>query len=335
MTTIRDIATKANTSIATVSRVINNQSGFSQETKERVEKVIEEREYEPNAIARGLIKNKTNTIGVMFPNIASMLTSELLNGIENVAQSRNFSIIVSYTYSSPERTMEYLKTLKEKRIDGLIFTSDFLTDKYISYMKKMNIPIVLLSTITTKAQLPFVKVDDFKASYAAVEYLINKGHTKIALLSGNPEDTIAGEPRIAGYKKALQDHHLPCKDNQIAYGYDFNFQDGKNNLGKLLSQFPEMTAIFAASDEMAVGAIASAHERNILIPDELSIIGYDNILISEMASPSLTTVGQPLFDMGCTAANLLFKKINNEELIETEVYLPYKIVERNSVQKLN
>lgn len=331
MVTVRDVALKANTSIATVSRVINNQAGYSEATKKRVHQAIKELGYESNGVARSLIKNKTNTIGVIFPNIASMITYELLNGIENIAQSRNYSVIVCYTYSHPERTMEYLKTLKEKRVDGLIFTSENLTDEYINYIKKMNIPVVLLSTISKERDFPFVKVDDYKASYAAVEYLIHKGHENIGMLSGNPEDPISGDPRIKGYKQALMDHNLSQKSNQIVAGCDFSFKDGRTNLPILLKKFPEITAIFAASDEMAAGAITAAHEKNIRLPEELSIMGYDNILISEMVYPPLTTVGQPLHEMGYTATKMLFKQIDNEELEESEIYLPFEIIERGSV----
>ncbi|WP_034551064.1 LacI family DNA-binding transcriptional regulator [Carnobacterium funditum] len=335
MVTIRDVALKAQTSIATVSRVINNKPGFSEETKQKVQQAMKELDYETNEIARSLITNKTNTIGVIVPNIASMLTHDLLNGIENLSQSRKYSIIVCYTYSNQERTMEYLKTLKEKRVDGIIFTSENLTDENIKYIKKINIPIVLLSTFSEKYKLPFVKVDDYQASYAAVEYLIGKGHKNIGMLSGDPNDKISGEPRIRGYKEALKDHHLFYNEERIIVGNNFSFEDGRSNVVTLLENFPEMTAIFSASDEMAAGAIATAHEKKINIPEELSIIGYDNILVSQMVYPPLTTIEQPLYDMGYTAAEMLFHQIDEKELINKEVYLPFKIIERKSVKVID
>lgn len=331
MTTIKDVAKRANTSIATVSRVLNNKDGFSEEMRLKVLQAAEELGYESNAIARSLIKKKTDTIGVVFPNISSLITYEMLNGIEEVAHEHDYSVIVSYSYSNPERMLKALKTFKEKRVDGLLFASEILTDDYYEYIESMDIPTVLISTKSSKYQLPYVKVDDFDAAYAATNYLIERGHKEIGMLCGNPEDPIAGTPRLAGYKKALRDASLPVEDRKVIYGVDYSFEDGRKNLPLLLERFPEMTALFAASDEMAVGAIRAAHKRNMTLPDELSIVGYDNILISEMVTPPLTTVAQPLQEMGYTATEMLFDSIRHETKKGQQVILPFQIMERSSV----
>lgn len=333
MTTVKDVAQLAETSIATVSRVLNNQEGFSEATRKRVMDACETLGYESNAIARSLKKMKTRTIGVVFPNISSMLTNEFLNGIEEIAHEKNYSVIVSYSYSDTERMLKSLKTFQEKRVDGIIFASEDLKDKYYNYIQKMKIPLVLLSTSSEEYDVPSVKVDDFKASYAAVEYLIQHGHSEIGLLAGNSSDTVTGIPRFEGYKQALEDNDLTFEPRKVAYGHDYSFEDGQNLLPILLKQYPEMTAMFAMSDSIAVGAISKAHQLNILIPSQLSIIGFDNIIISQMVTPSLTTVAQPLIQMGSTAAELLLKLIHKTQIDDKHLLLPFKIIERDSVSK--
>lgn len=332
--TISDVANKANTSIATVSRVLNNQTGYSEETRKKVLKVVDELGYEYNAIARSLKLNKTNTIGVIVPNISSMVTHDLLDGVEEVSNNKGYSAIVSYTYSNDERKKKSLKTLKEQRVDGLLFISDYLDDDDYIYLKNMGIPVVLVSTLSEKHSLPYVKTDDYAAAFGAVEYLISKGHQEIGMLSGDINDPISGITRLNGYKAALKEADIPIEERKIAYGIDYNFNDGKQKLKELLEKYPEMTALFVASDEMAAGVIAAAHELDIKIPEELSVIGYDNILISQMVWPALTTVSQPLTEMGNKATEMLLKLIEDGNTEVESIILPYQIVERSSVYKL-
>lgn len=333
MTTIEDVAKKANTSIATVSRVLNNKKGFSDETKQRVLEAVNETGYESNAIARSLKNKKTNTIGVIIPNISSMLSSEILKGIEEFANAHDYNVIVSYTYSDPVKVMKALKTFHEQRVDGLIFTSDPLKKEYYTSIEKMGIPVVLVATESKEFQVPFIKVNDFEATITAVNYLIDQGHTEIGMLSGAPEDPIAGKPRIEGYKEALKKAGLEVDLQKIKSHESFGYEDGKETLKSLINQSPEVTAVFAASDEMAAGAIKLAHEMGIDIPGQLSIIGYDNIFLGEVIWPALTTVAQPLQKMGLGATRLLVDLIKGNYKTEKQVYISHEIVERESVKR--
>lgn len=335
MVTIEDVAKLANTSIATVSRVMNNKSGYSKETKKRVTEAIESLGYESNAIARSLKRNKTNTIGVLVPNVSSMLSNKILNGIEDYASSHNYSVLTSYSYSKPDKVMRSLKTFQEQRVDGLIFVSDDLTDRYYDYILKMDIPMVMAANEDNRYPLSFVKVDDFKAVYDAVSYLIKMGHRKIGMISGHPSEPIAGKVRIEGYKKALADADIEIDEGKIIYRNDFNFESGREIFEEMTKKYPDTTAIFAASDELAVGALNKANELNVKVPEDISIIGYDNIPISTMVWPALTTVSQPLEEIGYEATKELLRQIEEEKESDLHCYKTHEIVERASVKKIN
>lgn len=330
--TIKDVAKKANVSIATVSRILNNKPGYSKKTKEKVLQVIEELGYHPNAVARGLINKRTHTIGVLFPALSSTLVTDLLSGIEKAASAQGSSVIVCHTESNGEKTMKYLNLLNEKRIDGIIFTSAPLKDEYYQYIEKMKVPMVLLATESFNHLIPYVKVNDYHAAYTATQYLIQKGHTKIGMISGNKDDMISGKPRIDGFIQVLKDHNISLNEENIIYSEAFSFQDGVIGLKSLLSRNPEITAIFAASDEIAIGALSSAYQLGIKVPEELSIIGYDNLNLAEMSIPPLTTLGQPLVEMGEVAGNMLLKMLETGEMVESQI-MNHKVIERMSVKE--
>ncbi|MGD6878176.1 LacI family DNA-binding transcriptional regulator [Bacillus infantis] len=330
--TIKDVAKKANVSIATVSRILNDQPGYSEKTKIKVMQVIEQLGYQPNAVARGLINKRTHTIGVLFPKLSSTLATDLLDGIEKAANENGSSVIVCHTESNGEKTMNYLQLLIEKRVDGIIFASEILKDEYYQYVKKAKMPIVLLSTESYIFPVPYVKVNDFSAAYSAAKYLIDKGHSLIGMISGNKADIVAGKPRIDGFQRALIDHGLPCEDKNIVNSRAFGFQDGLVGLRKMLGQFPEATAIFAASDEIAMGILSAAFELGIKVPEELSVIGYDNLSLAEMTIPPLTTIGQPLVKMGEMSAQMLFDILKTGETPESRI-VPHKVIERLSVKE--
>ena len=337
MITIKDVAKKANVSIATVSRVLNNKTGYSEKTKLKVKKAIEELSYESNAIARSLKNKKTNTIGVLVPNVSSMLSNEILSGIEEFAHTNDYSVLTSYTYSDPKKVIKSLKTFNEQRVDGLIFVSDFFLPEYYEYIRERNIPIVLTAAESADYPVSFVKVDDFKASYDAVSYLISKGHKNIGMISANPEmhPTDAGKSRLGGYKKALRDANIIPENHRIVFCDDFTFPIGKKKLKELINSAPDITAVFASSDDLAVGALNMAYELGIQVPEEISIIGYDNILITEMVWPPLDTVSQPLKTMGYESTKELIKKIEDPKRKVNHQYIDHEIIERKSVAILN
>ncbi|CAI3215796.1 LacI family DNA-binding transcriptional regulator [Clostridium neonatale] len=330
--TIKDVATRANVSVATVSRVVNNLDGYSDETKEKVLEAIKELGYQRNAIARGLVTKTTKTIGVLIPIVSAYLYAEILNGIEEKANENGYGIFLCNTGVNGVRAINYIKMLGERQVDAIIVVSLTINDEYYNLLNSLKIPYILVSTLSYKYKIPYIKVDDQQAAYTATQFLIEKGHTKIALISGGKEDKISGITRVNGYRNALQDYDININEYIIKYG-DFTYNSGIMCMEDLLQEKEDFTAVFATSDEMALGALSVMHRNKIEVPEKISIIGYDNTLIAQMSNPPLTTVAQPLYEMGVKA----FAKILS--VLETgnsgdNVILSHKIVERETVKLL-
>jgi LacI family transcriptional regulator len=322
---ISDVAKKAGVSSATVSRIINNLSGYSENTRKKVQQAINELGFKPNAVARGLVISKTHTIGVLMPSLSSRFSFKLLKGIEKVAHERGYSVIVCNTDRNGERTMEYLRILSEKRVDGILFISEWMEKEYGDYLMELKIPVALVATETEDFPFPSVKTDDYQASRGAVRYLIEQGHRKIGLITGRPEDKIAGYPRIRGYEDALTEAGIPSNPLSISYG-DFHYNSGIESMNELLDRSPGLTAVFCTSDEMALGALSALRSYGVKVPEEISIMGYDDTQDAEMAYPTLTTVHQPIEEMGERAMDLLLSRDKNESVV-----FRYSICKRDSV----
>lgn len=326
--TIKDIAKEANVSTATVSRIINGLDGYTEETKIKVLKVIDKLGYN-----RTVVGLETKTVGVLLPDIATNFYASILKGIEDVAHVNNYSVIICNTGIDGWRTLDYIKVLEQRKVDSIITIGLRISEEYYNALEKSKIPYIQISTISYRYQIPYIKVDSQQASYAATKYLIDNGHKKIAMISGEAKDVDSGHHRIFGFKQALEDNNLDVNPKLIKYG-DFTYESGIECMRELLKGEDEFTAIFAASDDMAVGALSVAYENNINIPNELSIIGYDNTRVSAMSIPPLTTIGQPLYEMGQKGMTMIIKAIENNEKLES-IIMPYSIIKRRTVKNIN
>lgn len=325
--TIKDVAKSAGVSAATVSRILNGQPGYTDATRRRVVGIIQQLGYQRNALARGLVRKQTQTLGVLLPSVSSRFANELLAGLEGEAHDRNYSAIICNTDRNGRRTAEYLRVLSEKQVDGIVFTSEFLTAEYEHLVKELSVPIVLVATMSHYHPIPYVRVDDRLAAFSAVRYLVDKGHSHVGMISGTREDPVAGKPRVDGFVQALAESGLEPDDSLVVYG-DFHFESGRDAADELLGSHPELTAIFAASDEMAVGVISAAWRRGLRVPHDLSVIGYDDTRDAVMTTPPLTTVHQPIAEMGAIAVQMLIEKSTESRI------LPSHITERESVREL-
>jgi len=330
MVTIKDVARHAKVSITTVSRVLNEtEHAVSPDTKERVLKSIQELGFYPNAMARGLHLNKTKTIGLIIQDISNPYYPSIVRGVEDSAQALGYTVILANAYRSRDRTTKYLNVLREKRVDGIIFTGggfvkDAVEDKFFD---RTHISTVVIGK-SCNAKLPSVQVNNIQASREACEYLIEKGHRKIVTITG-PEDSTTAIDRLEGYYQALRKYGIEPDQDWIIQG-NFEFESGY----KAVESFPEIgkdkiTALFAHNDMMAIGAMKGLQEKGLKVPGDVAVMGFDNIPLTSFVTPGLSTVTVPVYELGRTAMKILSDmQIGNE--ISRITTLPTKLTRRQS-----
>lgn len=328
--TIKDIAKASGVSTATVSRVINHLGGYSKEVESNILKIAKEMGYRKNENAISLVKKETKTIGVIMPDVATSFYGNIVNGIEDKAFEKGYSVILTHAGVEGKRLQESLILMAERRVDGLIIFSLNLTQQDILTIQSLDIPLLLLSSKAENSQIPYIKVDDYTASYTAVDYLVSNGHTRIGLAGVNKNDLIAGKPRIKGYLNALKNNHIEPDLSLIKQG-DFSFESGKAAMNDYINQNQEVTAVFCVSDETALGVLSACYTLNLNVPNDISVIGYDNSTVSEMSIPPLTTIAQPFYDMGSIGCDSLIRAIKTGEMINSQI-IPFKLVKRSSVK---
>ncbi|TMW72338.1 LacI family DNA-binding transcriptional regulator [Alteribacter natronophilus] len=331
--TMKDVARMAEVSMSTVSRVLNNPESVHAEKRQRVLKVIEAENYHPNALARGLVYKRTQSLGVLLPDISNGYVAEVIRGMEDTANSHGHSLILCNTDMNRERMLKYLRVLKEKQVDGIIFMSEPVTGELNDLFTELQLPVVLASTQSLEYNLPSVKVDDEQAAYDAAVYLIEKGHRKIGMISGPTFDVISGATRYYGFQRAVNEKLGSRADGMVEFGH-YRFEDGYIAMKRLYGRKPDITAVFAASDEMAVGAITYLREKGMRVPGDVSVMGYDNTKFASMYTPKLTTVAQPMYEIGSTAVEKMIDRLDGEVSGDERTYLSHKIVERESVAEI-
>lgn len=303
--TIRDVARRAGVSIGTVSRVINGHPLVSEATRQRVLQAIAELNYRPDAVARSLVSARTHTVGLVLPDITSPFYPELVRGVEDVARAHGYTVILVNTDLQAERELRVLEALHDKRVDGLIFISADVTDGHLHAFARLGLPVVLAATRAPRDELPAVIIDNVAAARGAVAHLIRvHGHRRVGLISGPLSDRIAGKTRFEGYVLALREAGLPFLPELVEEG-NYREPDGYRAAQRLLDLPEPPTAIFAASDEMAVGALNAALDRGLHVPADVALVGFDGIALADMVRPRLTTVVQPIYETGATAMRRL------------------------------
>jgi LacI family transcriptional regulator len=329
--TIYDVAREAGVSMATVSRVVNGNPNVKPLTRKKVLAAIERLGYRPNAVARGLASKKTTTVGVIIPDISSLFFSELARGIEDIATMYKYNIILCNSDQRMEKELQLINTLLEKQVDGLLFMGAEIKEDHLQAFTSAQVPIVLAATRDADNTLPSVTIDHFHAAYDATKALIEHGHKRIAMITGPINDPLGGLMRYEGYKKALADAGISHDEKLVAHGNYF-YESGLRTAGEFLKLSDPPTAIFAASDEMAIGAIHAVQDAGLNVPGDIEVIGHDNIRLVEMVRPRLTSVVQPMYDIGAVAMRLLTKYMNNEHVEEHVVLLPHRIEYRESTR---
>ncbi|TVX94189.1 catabolite control protein A [Paenibacillus agilis] len=332
--TIYDVAREAGVSMATVSRVVNNNPNVKPQTRKKVYEAIERLGYRPNAVARGLASKKTTTVGVVIPDISNSIFAEISRGIEDIANMYHYNIILCNADKKKEKEIRVINTLLEKQVDGLLFMGGVITEDHIQAFRTASVPIVLCATRDENGTMPSVDIDHEAAAFDAVNTLIRHGHREIAMISGTLQDPANGYARFQGYKRALERAGIEYKEDMVRIG-NYRYESGVEAMQYFLGLKKRPTAIFSATDEMAIGAIHSIQDGGLKVPDDFSIISVDNIRMASMVRPQLTTVAQPMYDIGAVAMRLLTKLMKKENVEQSQVILQHEIIHRLSISHVN
>jgi LacI family transcriptional regulator len=329
--TIYDVAREANVSMATVSRVVNGNPNVKPATRKKVMEVIDRLGYRPNAVARGLASKKTTTVGVIIPDIASPFFAELARGIEDIATMYKYNIILSNSDQNIEKELHLLNTMLGKQVDGIVFMGGNIKAEHVEEFKKSPVPIVLAGSIEESGEIPSVNIDYEQASFDAVSAFIEKGHKEIAFVIGPLHEPINKDKKLEGYKKALNKAGIEYKEELVVEG-DYTYDSGLEAIERILELDTKPTAILVGSDEMALGVVHGAFDRGYSVPDDFEVISSDNTRLTLMVRPQLTTIVQPLYDIGAVAMRLLTKYMNKEKVDENIVVLPHRVENRKSTK---
>ena len=328
--TIKDVAKKAGVSISTVSRVINDSKPVTDEVKQKVLDVIKETGYVPNPLARSLVTKKSQLIGVIVPEVSDSFVSELVNGIEEVAKMYDYDILLANTYSNKEQELKSINLLRAKQVEGIVMMSWNVDEEHLEYIQNCRVPAVYVSKTARNYDVYSVSISNTDATYDMTKYLIDKGHKKIAFMMTSEDDTALEAERYLGFEKAMQDNALNI-DKSLVKNAGTTYKHGYDKMKEILDEGNVPEAVFVTGDEAAIGALNAICDAGYRVPEDISIAGFNDAKIASMYRPKLTTVHQPLYDMGAVAIRMVIKMIDKEVLENKKVELPYKIVERESV----
>ncbi|MFJ7637587.1 catabolite control protein A [Peribacillus sp. NPDC097264] len=329
--TIYDVAREANVSMATVSRVVNGNPNVKPATRKKVADVINRLGYRPNAVARGLASKKTTTVGVVIPDISSIFFAELARGIEDIASMYKYNIILSSSDENIDKEFHLLNTMLGKQVDGIVFMSGNITDEHVKEFKNSPVPIVLAGSVEESGQVPSVNIDYEAAAFDAVMSFAKNGHKRIGYVSGNLSAPI-NEKKLTGYKQGLKEAGLSFDESLLVEG-DYTYDSGIESFDKFLEAEDRPTAIIVGADEMALGIVHAAQDKGFNVPGDFEVISFDNTRLTLMVRPQITTIVQPLYDIGAVSMRLL-TKLMNQELVEGQekVILPHRIEKRQSTK---
>lgn len=323
---IRDVADKTGVSVATVSRVLNGSANVRNETKERVLEAIREMRYTPNSLGRNLRTERTKTILVCVQSLANPFYAEIIKGIEHGAVRDDYCVFVCESYSSAKRYKRFVEDIKSKRADGIIVISP---DSKESVQYFANVPTVVCCEADQTLDCDFVTIDDRQAGYAAVNRLITSGKTRIVCL-GNQK--VSGTLRFAGYKAALENSGI-ARQPALEFDSVYQYQEAYDCIKELLESGEPFDGVFALSDILATAAVNCLVAHGKRVPQDVGVIGFDNLIFAQMCSVPLTTIRQPCYEMGLQAYKMLIEKLESGEdpAHRQQIFMPHNLIVRSSV----
>lgn len=329
--TIAGIARLANVSHMTVSRVLNEKGLVAKETAERVRKIINEVGYQPNLIARSLTSKQSMLIGVSIPRTESILDeyiAQVLSGVLTIIKDNNYRVMLFLMDLDREQDTLYVDIIRRNMIDGLLLFKTKVDDPKLTVLAKSGCSFVLINHKKIDEEYNFIDTRNEQGAQMAVEYLYELGHRSIAFIAGSLNETNARD-RLEGFRKAMKDFGLPCRDNCIVYG-DFNRDKAYKEVGKLLALEDRPSAIFSSDDYMAIAAMQRIKDAGLSVPKDIAVIGFDNIELSDHVQPALTTIQQPLQELGIKSMELLLDLINGRQKTPIHQFLDVNLIKRQS-----
>lgn len=324
--TIYDVAREARVSMATVSRVVNGNQNVKPETRNKVNEVIKKLNYRPNAVARGLASKRTTTVGVIIPDISNVYYSQLARGLEDIATMYKYHSIIYNSDNDPEKEKEIFNNLLSKQVDGIIFLGGTISEEIKDLINQSSVPVVVSGTNGKDDHIASVNIDFKQAAEEATQHMIEKGAKKFALVGGDYSKK-AQDDVLQGLTKVLNQHHLEL-DEALHFSGKESYKEGIKAFEKLQNNMPD--AILSISDEQAIGILHSALDAGVNVPEDLQILSFNNTRLVEMVRPQLSSVIQPLYDIGAVGMRLLTKYMNEEDIEEPNVILPHRIEYRGT-----
>jgi LacI family transcriptional regulator len=327
MATIKDIARQAGVAPSVVSRALNNKYGVKETTREIIQKIAQEMDYYPNIAARSLVTRKTGTIGIMMADISEPYYSQIIKGMEYVASQTGYTLLFSNSYESIEHNRVLQKMIFAERVDGLVIVGSNIQEKnFVLTLLEQEIVFVLIERNFSDSRVNCVWVDNTEGAYLATKHLIEKGHRKIAHIAGNMYYQVSLD-RIEGYKKALKEAEISLSEEWIISG-NFVSQDAYVAMKELLRH--QCTAVFVANDAMAYGALQAISEAGLTVPDDISVVGFDDLEFSALTNPPLTTIRQPRYEMGKKSLEILVANLQGARNESVKACLTPELVLRQS-----
>lgn len=330
--TIKDVAKAANVSITTVSRVLNGQSeGVGESTKEKVLQIAKQLNYTPNIVAKSMVTNRTQCIGLLIPDVMDPFFQNVVRGVEDSAYNKNYSVYICNTDYKTDKFKSYIDIMLQKNTDGMLITGspEMLGNQMCEVLSGEK--MIILDRFVKDSRWAQVYMDNEKSAYEATSYLVHNGHKKIGVISG-PKYINSAERCLQGYKRALSEHRI-FFDESLIYYTDIGVLNSLQPSEDLIKKH-KVTAIFCLHDQLALGVYKAAESLSLSIPDDVSVIGFGDIELSLAVSPSLTTVRQPWYNTGFTASEILMNWIKFNTKPCEQVKLSNTLIVRDSVKKL-
>lgn len=330
--TIYDIAREAGVSIATVSQVINGKGKISEKRRAEIMEIMERLHYQPSAIAAALTGKQTYTLGLLVPDISNPYFAELARAVEDRSRQLGYSVVICSTDNKDERVERYLNLLQQKRVDGMMIGTGIDNAEILSPLLQQSIPVALIARHMPSLSVHTVTIDDILGGRLAAEHLLELGHTRVAVLS-EPSKVSSSQERVRGFREALIKAGYTLEPNQIRESAA-DLSSAKKEALLLLGEIDHPTGLFCCNDIQAIGALQAAKDLGLRVPEDVSIIGFDNTILASVTSPPLTTVAQPIEDLGHRAVDLLIEELKDERKEPQKIVLKPELVIRDSAGRV-